>query len=427
MGQNVKLIKVQKIDVDHPFNSGTHKEMDGYRNSYSTVMFTCKTETEVIEAIKKVSQPGQRLIIPDGSFDENIVSDNNELAIIDLSSMNAVHIDEVSKIATIEAGVTAAQLNRETMAYGLVTPLAPISKMKIAYMVTSGGFGFLRGLYGLTSDNVIGLNLVTATGELLYVNRFEHPDLFWAIRGSRKSFGVVTKLELKLYPLKTNILAIDVLYDVKDFQQIIQRAEEYRNNAVDEITFHFVLTNMRQTNKNNSASKSIRLIGVFAGELNKKVEEELIQPLLELATPIADNTEVIPYEEIESKYAQLFDSTYAMRKYFFMKELQGETLQMLKDYVEQALIPVTIHLLALHGQLKRMSRLDSAFKFRDANYLVIVELNHNQSPEKAQEWLAAVSEIVVADVITQKNSSEDFTQNKVLEMKIKYDPANQFD
>ncbi|MFL9996413.1 FAD-binding oxidoreductase [Paraburkholderia sediminicola] len=121
--------------------------------------------------------------------------------VIDLSPMKSVQIDPAARRAYVEPGATLGDFDHEAQAFGLATPLGINSTTGVAGLTLGGGFGWLSRKYGMTVDNLISADVVTADGELLHASADSHPDLFWAIRGGGGNFGVVTRFEFALHPV----------------------------------------------------------------------------------------------------------------------------------------------------------------------------------------------------------------------------------
>ena len=122
---------------------------------------------------------------------------------IDLSLMRNVRVDARQRIAWVSGGATLGDIDHETQPFGLVVPAGVVSETGIAGLALGGGFGWVRGKYGMTVDNILGVDIVTADGELRHVSATENPELFWAIRGGGGNFGIVTTFEFRLHPLGT--------------------------------------------------------------------------------------------------------------------------------------------------------------------------------------------------------------------------------
>src|ERR671917_736766 len=132
--------------------------------------------------------------------------------LIDLSRMKGVRVDPERRTAHVEPGVTIGELDRKTQAFGLATPMGVVSETGIAGLTLGGGLGWLRRKYGLSSDNLVSVDLVTADGRYLMTSETENPELFWGIRGGGGNFGIVTSFEYRLYPVGPEVMCAFVLY-----------------------------------------------------------------------------------------------------------------------------------------------------------------------------------------------------------------------
>src|SRR4029450_5031522 len=120
---------------------------------------------------------------------------------IDLSCMKGLRVDPVQRMAPAQPGLTLGEFDRETQALGLAPPMGFLSTTGIAGLTLGGGYGWLAPSYGLASDNLRSVDLVTAGGQCLTASATEHPDLFWGVRGGGGNFGIVTSFEYQLHPV----------------------------------------------------------------------------------------------------------------------------------------------------------------------------------------------------------------------------------
>ncbi|TGR63698.1 FAD-binding oxidoreductase, partial [bacterium M00.F.Ca.ET.194.01.1.1] len=132
--------------------------------------------------------------------------------VIDLSRMKRIAVDPERRIARAEAGLTLGEFDAATQAHGLATTMGVNSDTGIAGLTLGGGFGKLGRKHGLSCDNLIAAEIVTADGQLLRTSASEHPDLFWALRGGGGNFGIVTAFEYRLHPLAPALLVGSVLH-----------------------------------------------------------------------------------------------------------------------------------------------------------------------------------------------------------------------
>ena len=159
------------------------------------------------------------------SFAGNAVCDGG--IVIDLSLLKGIRVDPVGRTARAEGGVKWIELDRETAAFGLATPGGTVSDTGIAGLTLGGGHGWLGGQYGLTCDNLISADVVTADGRFLISSPTENADLFWGLRGGGGNFGVVTSFEYQLHPLSPTLLGGMVLYPYEKAKEVLELYRDF--------------------------------------------------------------------------------------------------------------------------------------------------------------------------------------------------------
>ena len=169
----------------------------------------------------------------------NAVCDGGLL--IDLSLMRSVRVDPVARTARVEPGATLADVDRETQAFALATPTGINSTTGIAGLTLGGGFGWTTRKFGMTVDNLISADVVTAEGELVRASETEHPDLFWALRGGGGNFGVVTSFEFRLHPLGPEVLSGLVVHPLEEAATLLPAYRRIADEAPDELTIWSVM------------------------------------------------------------------------------------------------------------------------------------------------------------------------------------------
>ena len=160
---------------------------------------------------------------------------------LDLSLMKSVRVDAAARTARAEPGALLADFDKETQAFGLATPLGINSTTGIAGLTLGGGFGWLSRRFGLTTDNLISADVVTADGRLLVASERENPDLFWAIRGGGGNFGVVTSFEYRLHPVGPFVYAGLIVHPFADAKTLIEGYRKFVATAPEELTVWFVM------------------------------------------------------------------------------------------------------------------------------------------------------------------------------------------
>jgi FAD/FMN-containing dehydrogenase len=160
---------------------------------------------------------------------------------IDLSRMNLVRVDPQARIAHVGAGATLGDLDHETQAFGLAVPVGINSTTGVAGLTLGGGFGWLSRKYGLTVDNLLAADVVTADGKLLRASATEHPDLFWALRGGGGNFGIVTRFEFRLHPVGPDVLAGLVVFPIEQARSALTQYRDFAKALPDEAAAWIVL------------------------------------------------------------------------------------------------------------------------------------------------------------------------------------------
>jgi FAD/FMN-containing dehydrogenase len=156
--------------------------------------------------------------------------------VIDLSPMKGVRVDPVRRRAWAEAGLLWGEFDRETQVFGLAAPGGIVTHTGVAGLTLGGGIGWLMRTHGLTCDNLLSVDLVTADGRLLMVSEEEHPDLFWGIRGGGGNFGIATSFEFQLHPVGPAVLAGVVLHPAEQAREVLRFYRDFADTAPDELT-----------------------------------------------------------------------------------------------------------------------------------------------------------------------------------------------
>src|SRR5690606_137377 len=154
--------------------------------------------------------------------------------VIDLSAMRGVHVDPAARTAWVQGGALWGDVDHETQAHGLATPGGIVSHTGVAGLTLGGGIGWLMRKHGLTVDNLLAADVVTAGGERLRASEDEHPDLFWALKGGGGNFGVVTAFEFRLHPLGPTVLAGPIIWDASDAAEVLRLYRDFIRDAPDE-------------------------------------------------------------------------------------------------------------------------------------------------------------------------------------------------
>ena len=161
--------------------------------------------------------------------------------VIDLSGIRGVHVDPVGRTARVQPGATLGDVDRETQAFGLAVPAGIVTTTGVAGLTLGGGFGWLSPKLGLTCDNLISADVVTADGELVTTSEDENSDLFWGIRGGGGNFGVVTSFNYDVHPVGPTVLAGAVVHRMADAERLLKYHRDWVAAAPPELCTIFAL------------------------------------------------------------------------------------------------------------------------------------------------------------------------------------------
>src|SRR5947209_5684833 len=155
--------------------------------------------------------------------------------VIDLSPMKGIRIDPEARTVRAQAGVLLGELDQATQAFGLAVPAGIVTHTGLAGLTLGGGIGWLMRKYGLTIDQLLSVDLVTADGQLVKASATENPDLFWGVRGGGGNFGIVTEFEFRLNPLGPVVLAGPIFWAMEDSPQVLRFYRDWITDIPDEM------------------------------------------------------------------------------------------------------------------------------------------------------------------------------------------------
>jgi len=282
--------------------------------------------------------------------------------VIDLSRMKSVRVDPARRRARAEPGLTWREFDRETQAFGLATTGGQISTTGIAGLTLGGGWGYLARRYGLSCDNLLSADLVTANGQFLTASVAENPDLFWALRGGGGNFGVVTSFEYQLHPVG-QVLGGIVAYPFEKAKEALKLFRDFTSTAPDEMASGIVLITLPD------GTALAGIVVCYTGPLAEG--ERLLKPLRVFGPPLMDQIGAIPYTAAQ----QLLDAFYpsGLQDYWkssFLKDVSNEVIDIMVAHCAKRPSPMCHGLIEhqLGGAVRRADREATAFAHRDVEY-----------------------------------------------------------
>lgn len=363
---------------------------------------------------------------------------------IDLSQMKSVQVDAPAKRARVEAGATLGMFDGEAQKHGLATPLGINSTTGIAGLTLGGGFGWLTRKLGLTVDNLLSAEVVTADGELRHVSERENADLFWAIRGGGGNFGIVTSFNFQLHPLGPEVLAGLILHPFDDTRSLVQYYRSFVAKAPEELTCWLIFRKAPPLPfiAPEWHGREVAVVAiVYAG--NVAQGEKAIEPLRKFGRPIAEHLGPAPY----AGFQQAFDPLLApgARNYWKSHDFRAITDPVIDNVITFVGRLPSPHCEVFIGQLggaaARVSPDAMAFGRRDAEFFVNVHTRWEQPADDARciAWARelfdamtphAIGTVYVnfmpADEVDRVPAAFGANYGRLAALKAKFDPTNLF-
>ena len=284
---------------------------------------------------------------------------------IDPSCMKSIRIDPGAHIVRAEPGVLGAELDRETQAFGLATPVGTVSTTGIAGLTLGGGQSWLGSKFGFAIDNLLSVDIVTADGKLRTASAAQNEDLFWGIRGAGHNFGVVTSFEYRLHRVDP-VLGGMVLHPINQAAEVLRFYREFTASQPDDLqTWAGILTLP-------DGNLVVALVPCYVGSLDEG--ERLVAPLRRFGTPVADTIAPLPYVAMQ----QLFDAAFPPGRRNYWKSaladhLADEVIAATVEHVQKVPSRHSAILFAeLHGAYSRVGKTETAYFHRDLQYDLII-------------------------------------------------------
>jgi FAD/FMN-containing dehydrogenase len=387
-------------EVIRPGDEGydeARKVWNGMIDKKPALIVRCASVADVVASVNFARENRVLLAVRGGGHNVAGTAVTDGGLVVDLSQMKGVREDPERRTVRAEGGVTIGELDEETQKFGLATPMGVVSETGIAGLTLGGGIGWLRRKYGLSSDNLVSVDVVTADGRSLTASETENPDLFWGIRGGGGNFGVVTSFEYRLYPVGPEVMCAFVLYPGARAKEVLRFIEEYVAQAPDEVSPLSFLGRVPHDElfpEEWHGEQYVALLAMHPGEAEEG--ERVLQPLRELGEPIADLSGAMPYVEVQ----KLLDEDYPEGWRYYWKSvnvnaLSDEMIERLVVHAEAAPSDhSTIDVWYQGGAMSRVGAEETAFGDRSAPYLLGIEANWEEKPQDDEANVAWARECV---------------------------------
>jgi FAD/FMN-containing dehydrogenase len=364
--------------------------------------------------------------------------------VIDLSAMRSVQVDPVARRAYVEGGATLRDFDHEAQAFALATPLGINSTTGVAGLTLGGGFGWLSRAYGLTVDNLLAADIVTADGQRLHADANKHPELFWAIRGGGGNFGVVTLFEFQLHPVGPQVTAGLIVFPADQSKTVLTRYRDFVAAMGNDLSVWAVLRKAPPLPFLPSAvhGSDVLALAVFS-PLSSAAVDDAIGRVRGFGQPIGEHVGAMPY----SAWQQTFDPLLAPGARNYWKshnftQLSDAAIDTVLGYAGKLPTPqCEIFLGLIGGQASVPPPTATAYPHRDALYAMNVHTRWEDPADDATciAWARAffnaakphAAGSVYVNFLTEDETdriAEAYGGNyeRLRQVKAKYDPDNLF-
>lgn len=354
---------------------------------------------------------------------------------IDLAPMKSVRVDPAARTVRADPGVTWAEVNHETQAFGLATTGGVVSHTGVAGLTLGGGVGWLMSRYGFTCDNLLSADVVTADGSLLHASSEENDDLFWAIRGGGGNFGIATSFEYRLHPVERTVFGGMVLWPFDKAGEVLRLYREICRDCPDDLVANAALICTPE------GDPVVAIVAAWLGDIDEG--EMRLASVRNFGTPAADMLGPIPYTQLN----MLFDDgvPFGVHRYWksgYFAELGDDLLDRIIEHAAERTSPMAAVLLFhVHGEATRRDPADTAFSLREPlwDFDIVAQWTDPSEAENHIGWTRRfwsavesfskgvyVNHLDADDATTRVQAAYGGNYARLTELKAKYDPTNFF-
>ena len=363
--------------------------------------------------------------------------------VIDLGGMRGVRVDAAGRTARAEGGATWGDFNHATHAFGLATTGGIISTTGIGGLTLGGGIGYLTRGLGLSADNLVSADVVTADGRFLVASDRENEDLFWALRGGGGNFGVVTSFEYRLHPIR-EVYGGPMFFELDQAETVLRFYRDFIRSAPEQFggfpAFQ-IAPPLPFIPENRHGDTFIIIVGCWAGPLDQG--ERAFKPIHEVAPVVAEFVGPMPYPALNGAFDALVPA--GLQHYWkanFVTKLSDALIEAHLEHGPK--IPTmnsAMHIYPIDGAPQRVATDATAFAYRGANFATVIagmwpDAADNEANIKwVRDYSAATTPLSEEGAYVNFLSGDDQgtiranyrgNYDRLVDVKKKYDPGNLF-
>lgn len=334
----------------------------------------CVDTDDVVAAVNFARDNGVALAIRGGGHSVPGFGTVDDGVVADLSGMRRVDVDAGAKTARAQGGATWGDFNDATHEFGLATTGGIISTTGVAGLTLGGGIGYLTRGCGLSLDNLVSAEVVTADGQIVTASEREHEDLFWALRGGGGNFGVATSLQFRLQPV-TDIYGGPMFFEIADAGDVLRWYRDFIADAPEQFggfpAFQ-IAPPLPFIPEERHGDTFLAFVSCWSGPADQG--EGNLKSLREVAPVVAEHVGSMPYPALNSAFDALVPA--GLQHYWkanFVKELTDDIIAAhLEHGPKVPVVNSTVHIYPINGAVHRVASDQTAFAHRDANFATVI-------------------------------------------------------
>ncbi|WP_252698261.1 FAD-binding oxidoreductase [Natronosalvus vescus] len=409
----------------------------------------CRDVADVIAAVAFARDEGLVVAVRGGGHNAAGLGTCDGGIVIDCSPMNWVDVDPDARRVRVGGGATWRDVDHATQSFGLAVPGGVVSHTGVAGLTLGGGYGHLRRAYGLTCDNLVSVDLVTADGRFLTASEDEHTDLFWAVRGGGGAFGVVTAFEFEAHQIGTELATVETWHPIEDATAAFETWRDFVETAPRTVSGEAIIWGVPEDPHfpEEYHNKSVAIItAVHSGD--DREGEELLRPLREFGSPLFDFSGRTRYLDLQQGFDPFFPAQ--KHRYYqgsvYLDSLDDDTITDIVDREGSRPDPrILYYVWNLGGAIADVPEHATAFSGREHPYLLALDCKWDdpEADEAVLDWARSFQRDMeihspgggyrnfpglgeADDIDSERSPRGDETTDRLIELKDQYDPTNVF-
>ena len=386
------------IEPHHPDYEASRRVHNAMIDKRPAAIAYCADDADVIAAVNYARENHQLVAVRGGGHSGAGLGVCDDGLVIDLSQLNGVHVDPVSKTVRVEGGCHLGDLDHVTHAFGVTVPSGIVSTTGVGGITLGGGLGHFTRRCGLSIDNLLEADVVLADGRMVKASATEHPDLFWALRGGGGNFGIVTSFLFRSHPIST-VYGGPMLWALSDARPVMQWYRSFIKDAPDELNGFFAFLTVPPGPPFPEALHGKKMCGIvwnYSGPA--EAAEHIFAPIRKAWPPALDLLGILPVPALQSMFDGLVPP--GLQYYWkadFINELPDEAIDIHLHFAEELPSPLsTMHLYPINGAAARVAPDATAWAYRNATWAMII-LGAEADPARAAaitDWAKAYWEAI---------------------------------